>query len=248
MSHRVSPWTRAILLISLIVALLVGGTTLWLTLDRRFYVYSADVKGAAIVSQEEVFGVSGLVGLHILWAGLDKYESRIVDELPAVKSAKIACGLPAHCKITVVEREPTFAWEEGGQLKWIDREGVIFPARGAGSDGSAVDAGVQGWLVRGPLPDEDEDGRLDKRVHVALSELWESEAEIPLELLYVPGRGLMFTDRHGWRIIVGQGTGMAERLQVLEQVTAHLESRGVTPRYVDVRFPEAPYYSVENEW
>jgi hypothetical protein len=41
---------------------------------------------------------------------------------------------------------------------------------------------------------------------------------------------------------------MARRLEVLEQLTADLEARGVAPRFVDVRFPEAPYYSLTNDW
>jgi hypothetical protein len=47
---------------------------------------------------------------------------------------------------------------------------------------------------------------------------------------------------------VGQGTGIRERLQTLEVVAAHLQAQGVTPKFVDVRFPEAPYYSLTNEW
>ena len=65
---------------------------------------------------------------------------------------------------------------------------------------------------------------------------------------YVPGRGLVFTDERGWRVIVGQGPGMATRLQVLEWLAADLEARGLTPRFVDVRFSDAPYYSLTNDW
>ena len=31
-------------------------------------------------------------------------------------------------------------------------------------------------------------------------------------------------------------------------LAASLEARGLTPRFVDVRFPDAPYYSETNEW
>jgi hypothetical protein len=35
---------------------------------------------------------------------------------------------------------------------------------------------------------------------------------------------------------------------VLEAIAADLEGRGIKPKFVDVRFPEAPYYSLTNEW
>jgi hypothetical protein len=41
---------------------------------------------------------------------------------------------------------------------------------------------------------------------------------------------------------------MGERLRALEIVAAHLEAQQITPEFVDVRFPEAPYYSLTNEW
>jgi len=102
-------------------------------------------------------------------------------------------------------------------------------------------------MVQGPLP-RDEDGRLDARVCVALNELWAAEANVSSLLDYVPGPGLVFTDERGWRVVVGQGPGMDERLRVLELLAADLEARGLTPQYVDVRFPDAPYYSLTNDW
>ncbi|HEY66663.1 MAG: hypothetical protein DRI79_08920 [Chloroflexi bacterium] len=221
----------------LLLLIAVAAGALWLALDDRFYIYHADVLGVTSVSPNEVFRASGLPGLHILWVHPDEVEARILAALPTVKSARVVCGLPAKCTITVVEREPMVMWDEGGQLWWIDADGVVFPAQGTLSDG---------WLVRGPLP-RDEDGRLDERVRVALTELWTAGANVS-PLLYVPGRGLVFTDERGWRVIVGQGPGMAERLRVLEHLAANLQARGLTPRFVDVRFPDAPYYSEKNEW
>ncbi len=105
----------------------------------------------------------------------------------------------------------------------------------------------EGFLVRGPLP-RDEEGRLDERVRAGLSELWESAADVSPLLWYVPGRGLVLMDERGWRIVLGQGARMAERLKMLSSVAADLEARGLTPRFVDLRFPDAPYYSLTNDW
>jgi len=259
----------------LLVLALVAVGALWLALDERFYVYHAGVQGAVRSSPDEVFRASGLPGLHILWVRPAEVEARILAALPDLASARVACHLPARCKIAVVERQPQLMWDENGQVWWIDAEGVIFspspslspsggdasslpsaggevsflpPAGGevsflppAGGDGGGA------LLVRGSLPRQ-EDGRLDERVRVALAELWAAGADVTSTLTYVPGRGLVYTDERGWRVILGQGPGMNKRLQVLQWLAADLQARGVTPRFVDVRFPDAPYYSLINDW
>jgi hypothetical protein len=230
---------RAILAIALVATVAVA---LWLALDDLFYVYDADVVGTVRASRDEVLWASGLPGLHILWVRPAEIEARILAALPGIEGAHVACGLPARCTITVTDRQPRVAWDEGGQLWWIDADGVIFAPQ-APAEGLSL----EGWLVRGPLP-RDEDGRLDERVRVALAELWAAGADVPRLLDYVPARGLAFADERGWRVVLGQGPGIAGRLRVLEWLVADLEARGLTPRFVDVRFADAPYYSLTNDW
>lgn len=255
--HRIE-WTRRGLWLLLVVALISGGLALWLTLDARFYVYHAKITGNRRLSQEEIFEASGLRGLHILWARSGTIESRILEALPSLESVEANCHLPAirgasdtKCAISVVERRPRVLWQEdtgsSGELWWIDEEGAVFPAAdgtaplttGGGSE-SSVDASDR-WTVTGLLPHDDQ-GSLDEQVRVALKEFWESGRDLPTEFEYTRDRGFSFVDEHGWRIFIGQGTGMERRLQVLDRLVAHLESRGVTPRFVDVRYPEAPFY------
>ena len=240
----------------LLVLALVAVGALWLALDERFYVYHADVQGAVRSSPDEIFRASGLPGLHILWVRPAEVEARILAALPDLASARVACHLPARCKIAVVERQPQLMWDENGQVWWIDAEGVIFsPSLSlspSGGDASSLpptggEGGRAGLLVRGSLPRQ-EDGRLDERVRVALAELWAAGADVTSTLTYVPGRGLVYTDERGWRVILGQGPGIDRRLQVLQWLAADLQARGVTPRFVDVRFPDAPYYSLINDW
>jgi len=64
----------------------------------------------------------------------------------------------------------------------------------------------------------------------------------------MPARGLVFVDERGCKVILGRGPGMDRRLQVLDELVADLEARGLTPRFVDVRFADAPYYSLINDW
>jgi len=235
---------RIVVVLSLVAA---AAGALWLALDDRFYVYHADVVGTARLSPDEVFRASGLPGIHVLWVRSAEVEARLLDALPGIERARVACGLPAKCTISVAERQPRVTWDEDGRSWWIDAEGVVFSPSPSPPLVGGDAGGATGWTVQGPLP-RDADGRLEKGVRVALAELWVAGAEVPASLTYVPARGLVFADERGWRVIVGQGPGMGERLQVLEWLAADLEARGLAPRFVDVRFVDAPYYSLTNDW
>jgi hypothetical protein len=241
-SLRKSRWLRTGGWVLVALAIAAGGLVVWLTLDARFYVYSAEIGGVRRVSEGEIFEASELMGLHILWARPAAIEARILDKLPSVESVEVACSLPSDCRIAVAERQPRVLWDEDGQLWWIDEEGAVFPAQGGATNLDAAKDTRGRWLVRGPLPRSDE-GNLDEQVRVALTELWTSGEDVPTEFDYTTEHGLSFVEAHGWTVIIGQGAGMGERLRILEQLTAHLKARGVTPRFVDVRFPKAPYYA-----
>ncbi len=237
-SRGASRRMRKVLWYALVVLVLAGALAAWLTLDARFYVYQIDVVGTERVSSEEVFRASGLSGIHILWVRSAEIESRITEALPVVEAADVSCNLSAKCTISVIEREPKMVWEKDGQLWAVDDEGVIF---------SPDEMPETDHVVRGPMP-RGEDDRLSEDVHVALLELWASDTTAIQELYYKPDRGLFFVDEQGWRVILGHGSGMSERIKIAEQVMAYLKSRGLAPRFVDVRFPSAPYYSLTNEW
>jgi cell division septal protein FtsQ len=228
-------WFRVAILV--VVVLLVAGV-LWVLLSDQFYVFDAEVQGTVRLSPNAVFWASDLPGLHVLWVNAGKIEEQILATLPSIESAEVSCGLPAECTIIVKERQSMTMWDDDGQLWWVDGHGTVFPASRAQSEG---------WTVRGPLPREGEE-QLAEPVRIALSELWSSGIEVDRQLYYVPERGLVITDERGWRVVIGQGPGMDERLRALDAIAAHLEARGVRPRVVDVRFPNAPYYSLTSDW
>lgn len=213
------------------------GLALWVALSPRFYVTGVQVVGANHISEAAVFAASGLAHLHILWVNAEEAEARLLAQLPSVERAEVSCHLPAACTIEVVERVPILTWDIGERLLWVDAAGGAFPA----------DHPLEGrWLIGGPLP-TDERGLVDREVLLGLAELTRLGVR-PGRVVYRPGRGLVLDDPAGWRVILGQGAGMERRLQVYAAVRAHLLARGIHPRFVDVRFPEAPYYSEVNEW
>lgn len=213
------------------------GLILWFAFSPRFYVTGATIVGAEHIPEETIFAASGLARLHILWANGRAAEQRIREALPSVEKVRVSCFLPARCIIAVTERALAVAWESNGAYYWVDTAGGVFPASGP----------LEGrWVVRGPIP-TDEQGLVAREVLAGLEEL-ERLGLRPGEILYRPGRGLVLNDPAGWRVVIGQGTGMERRLRVYLKVRAYLMERGIHPRFVDVRFPDAPYYSVTNEW
>ncbi|MBN1179233.1 MAG: FtsQ-type POTRA domain-containing protein [Anaerolineae bacterium] len=218
------------------VAALVGAGA-WFSFSPRFYVLGAQVTGVERLSAGAVYEASGLDRLHILWANAAAAEARIAEQLPSVERVDVTCGLPAVCLIAVTERAPLLTWVVGEQVFWVDAAGGFTPA---------AEPLAEGWAVYGPLPTA-EDGLVEPDVLAALEELGEADlARQPVT--YRPGRGLVIIDEQGWRVILGQGTGMDRRLQVYALVRTYLLEQGIRPRFVDVRFPEAPYYSETNEW
>lgn len=215
----------------------VAGLVAWFSFSPRFYVLEAAVEGAERIPEGEVFAASGLERVHILWADELAAAAQIQEQIPSVKEVEIACGLPAECRITIAERPPVLTWQSGDQLFWVDSVGGFFPAE---------EPLGEGWTVSGPVP-KDEAGCIEQDVLVALEEL--EQLGVPRGSIgYRIGRGLVLTDSKGWRVILGQGAGMERRLLVYAAVKKHLLEQGIQPRFVDVRFPEAPYYSETNDW
>jgi hypothetical protein len=232
---KVLRWVKGVLVFAFVAGLAIA---IWLAVDARFYVRQVDVAGSDRLSPSEIADSSGLAGLHILWVRRQYVEAQVLAAIPELQDAWVACELPAMCTITVRERQPRTLWEENGTMWWVDSEGVVVPAQ---------DSVPEAWLIHGPLP-RDEEGMLIEAVRIALGELWELAADRQWDLFYFEARGLVFLDERGYPVVVGEGPGMAARLDLLEQVSDEIAARGVTPRYVDVRFCAAPYYSLMNEW
>lgn len=228
---------RPAVALGLLGGLALVGLILWFAFSPRFYVTGVEVVGARRVPPEAIIAASGLDRLHILWVNPRDAARRILETIPSVERVEVSCRLPARCVIAVAEREVIAAWEQEGKYYWVDPAGGAFAAAGplAGK-----------WLVSGPLP-LDEQGRVDPDVLVGLAEL-ERLGFRPGRVSYRPGRGLVLEDPAGWRVVVGKGTGMERRMAVYMKIRAYLLGKGIRPRFVDVRFPEAPYYSVTNEW
>ena len=227
---------RAISVAILFLAVLAA---LELALGEAFYIYSPAVTGNQRVSADEIVAASQIETLHVLWLQPECAAKTLVNNMPGLRAAFIWCGLPAECTIQVLEREPAFEWRQGQTRTWVDAEGVAFPARGQTPDIPLVEAAPG---VPALLPGH----QVDRALVDTLLELVRVLPEVK-SFRYTTERGVEFSDPQGnWPVYVGVGRSepgeMAARVAMWKALAANLASRNVQPKFVDVRYPQAPYY------
>jgi cell division septal protein FtsQ len=196
----------------------------------RFYVYGVEVQGNQFVDASEIYNASGLHELSIFWINPEKMEATI-SKLPGVKEAKVKCRLPNRVTIQVVERQTHIIWDRGGQRYGVDDRGTVLALEGE-LEGMIL---VQD-LTPGPL---EVGGHINPAAIASALELRRLRPEITA-LQYSEERGLSFNQADS-PIYLGTGD-MAEKMVILSALLQDLAFEGIQPEFVDVRFPESPYY------
>jgi cell division septal protein FtsQ len=225
--------------ISAAILFLVALAALELAFGEAFYIYHPVVTGNQRVPADEIVAASQIETLHVVWLEPERAARTLVNNMPGLRAAFIWCGLPAECVIQVLEREPAFEWRQGQTRTWVDAEGMAFPARGQTPDIPIVEAASS---VPALLPGHQVD-------HALVSTLLELVRVLPevKSFRYTTERGVEFNDPQGnWPVYVGVGRSqpgeMAARVTMWKAVAANLALRNVRPKFVDVRYPQAPYY------
>jgi cell division septal protein FtsQ len=220
------------------IAVLVVGAILYIWLSDTFYVTRINVAGNVLTPAQEIVQTSGIGGQHILWVNAAAASARIANGIPSVKSARVDCQLPNRCAIKVQERQPIVAWRFGGAITWIADDGMAFAAhRDTNQPLITIDA-LQGPAL---LPGKEADQRIVKAA-VAVAKALPSVRQYQ----YTTEHGLEFQSDGGFPVYLGLGENMADRAMMWKAVEAELKQQGVTPQFVDLRYPVAPYFIEAN--
>ena len=223
----VSPrWVSGLLLV------LVGWVLYWFWNTDVFYVQALQVEGEGRLSAAELLQVTGLEGVSIFWVDTGAAE-RAIEALPEVASARMRCSLPARCVVHVVARPPLLVWQQGQAQIWVGADGVALPARGSLPDALVLDASGSTALKPGD--------RVSPELLQAVQTLAHLQPDVRM-YRYSDRYGLSFYNDYGWLVRLGHQGDMATRLQLVRALSDYLAAQGVTPAYIDVRYPEAPYY------
>jgi cell division septal protein FtsQ len=221
-----------------LIALMVVGAILWVWLSDTFYVTRISVAGNALTPAQEIVQTSGIGGQHLFWVNAATASERIVNGNPAIKGARVDCQLPNRCAIKVQERQPSVAWRFGGAVTWIADDGLAFAAkRNTDLPLITIDA-LQGPALR---PGKEADPRIVKSA-VAVAKALPTVRQYK----YTAEHGLEFESKGGYPVYLGLGDNMADRAMMWKAVEAELNAKGVTPQFVDLRYPLAPYFVTAN--
>lgn len=215
-----------------LLLVLVGWLVFWFSSTDTFYIRHLEVEGGWRLQEAELLRVSGLDGVNIFWADTGAAE-RALKALPEVESARVRCWLPAHCSVHLKERSAMLVWRQGEAQIWIGADGVALPARGELPNALVLDAAGGTALKPGE--------RLPASLLAAVHQLEQLQPDVRV-YQYSDQFGLGFTSRYGWPVRLGHDGDIAQKLALLEAISDRLVAQGVTPSYIDVRFPEAPYY------
>ena len=215
--------------------------TLWNS--PAFTVTGAEIHGAQRLGSTEINAALQLVGQPIFKAVPAEIAVNLRSDYPDLAAAHVSVGLPNRIVVNVVERQPVLAWTQGDTTRWIDAQGVAFPARGAveGLIPVTADATPLQVQTEASVP-------LYARPFVSPDVVRALAALYPylpqgVAMTYDPTYGIGWQDTHGWSVYFGQTTDdILMKLQVYQAIVTTLTQQGIQPSLISVEYLDAPFY------
>lgn len=222
----------------------VFGTAIYLmwTLPY-FHVPASTVLGNDRLSRAEIEAVLGVTGQSIFLVQPEDVAMRLRLNYAELASAEVNVYLPNYVYVTVSERQPVILWQQGDGFTWIDSAGVAFRPRGQVKGLVSVIG-----LATPPAGVPSLDDRLSPPAYIQ-KELVDAiiilAPNVPADsiLTYDPNDGLGWKDSRGWNIFFGTSAqDMPLKLRVYQFLVDSLAARRKVPAYINVAYPDAPYY------
>lgn len=215
----------------------VAAAAAWFT-GPTWRVADVRVVNNGVIPGEQIIGVSALQDELFQFIDLQAAAARI-DDLPGIDAVDVTCRWwgGVECTIAVLPAEPLALWESAEGDVWADYEGRVQRALGP------LDARLRLRVESGSPPPLGAD--VDEPLLRALQEIVELPAA-PTGLSWSDEYGLMYDEADGTRVRLGVAErpgAIREKVTLARSLAERLASRGERPRVIDVRFPEAPYYS-----
>jgi len=117
--QRKFPW-------KLFFGLFLGlGIFYWLFLSNYFQIKNVEITGNESLDQAEIIKRLPLFK-NIFLTNLSLVEQKLKQDFPEIAEVVIYKGLPSVLKVLILERKPQIAWQTGGEIYLVDREGVCY--------------------------------------------------------------------------------------------------------------------------
>lgn len=229
---------------SLSFALVVTfGALIYLAFTRPdLRVTEAQVTGNQILTPTEVKAVMNVTGQPIFTLIPSDLETRLRLNYPELASVQVSVSLPNLVSVHLVERKPVIRWEQGGGYTWVAEDGVAFRPRGemiglisvvAVSGPPVIGSGSDPLTPAPFISVEMVQAVKGLGWHVPPGEM----------ILYDDVFGFGWNDPRGWRVYFGTTAHDVElKMRVYETMVASLTQRGIRPALINVTYPTAPYY------
>jgi cell division septal protein FtsQ len=230
------PFHRGLIVGVLLVALLVL-FVVWF-LGEDFRVHDILVQNNQGVPVQQIKGASGLMSEHILFVDLNTAAKRI-EALPGVNAAQVSCTWKIGCEILVQPSIGIAMWQsttDSANKVWSDEQGRVQKALGE----TPVKVNIKVEDGSTPVLGAPIDDKLSR----AIKELLVIQPTVT-RYSYTSQYGLMFTDSHGWKVRLGVAEHdgiMRDKLTLMKEISDQLTVKKLTPKVIDVRFVEAPFY------
>ena len=146
----------------------------------------------------------------------------------------------------MTERQPVILWQQAGGFTWVDETGTAFRPRGEAQGLIVVQA-----LDTPPVMSIPEDDPLAPPPFIPEETVKAITALAPhvppgTPILYHPVTGLSWTDGRGWQVVFGtSGDDVEAKVLVYQAMVDWLSQRGIRPILINVAYPNAPFYRVE---
>ena len=88
--------------------------------------------------------------------------------------------------------------------------------------------------------------RLDAALVSAVQELERLQPSVRV-YGYSDRYGLIFENASGWLVRLGHDGKVVAKLGLVHTLTDYLSNQGIVPAFIDVRYPQAPYYEVQSQ-
>lgn len=231
-------------LLSFLLTTLLGAA-LYLAFNHpNLRVTEAQLTGNQLLTQAEINAALNISGEPAFLLTPSDLETRLRLNFPELASVRVTVSLPNLVSVNVTERQPIIRWEQGGGYTWISEDGIAFRPRGelaglipvVALSAPPVDGIVSSPDPLTPAP------FISTEMIQALKGLI---AHVPpgATIFYEAGSGFGWTDPRGWRVQFGtRANDVQLKMRVYETMVNSLTERGIRPALINVMYPTAPYY------
>ncbi len=195
--------------------------------EERFDVPAIEITGNDYIDAGQIQRQAGMAGANIFTIDPTRVSARLATIMPQIKEARVSLGLPNRAAIRIQAREPVLVYGHDSRTQWVDAEGRIFPAAEKRS-GLPV-------LI-------DEDGAASVDGHHLDPAIWQAIQQITAtipgmnEFHYRDIYGLFFISPEGWRVYLGNGENMQNKLAMWQTLRQQIIQKNRSVKVIDLRY------------